>query len=326
MITKKMEATVAEVEKAIALLNDQQIIAIPTETVYGLAGSIYSDKAIKQIFELKKRPQYNPLIVHIHSANQLNTLVRAVPEKAKILAKKFWPGPLTLILDKQPQISDLITGGKDTVAVRIPDHPVAIELLKRLDFPLAAPSANPFGSISPTKPEHVIKYFGNNLKMVLNGGVCEKGIESTIVGFKNDEPLLYRLGSISIEDIESVVGKIKLNNYKEGLPIAPGMLLRHYAPNTKTILVDKIDDSVKEFSTMKIGAISFTNTPIDSTIQHKKVLSPKGDLHEAAANLYNTLHEFDKMQLDLIVAERFPNRGIGRSINDRLERATKDRM
>lgn len=310
-------------KKAINFLNNDEIIAIPTETVYGLAGNIYSDKSIKKIFALKKRPSYNPLIVHIHSIEQLNKIVIDIPDKAKILAETFWPGPLTLILKKQAHISDLITAGKDTVAVRVPDHSITLELLKKLDFPLAAPSANPFGSISPTKPEHVNNYFGNDLKMILDGGACEKGIESTIIGFEIGEPILYRLGSIPVEEIEKIVGTIKVNNFNNELPEAPGMLSKHYAPKTKTIFVDKIEEHLSKYNSFKIGTLSFTRNLESHVALHQKVLSTSGDLQEAASKLYNSLHELDQMNLDIIIVERFPEVDLGKSINDRLERAAK---
>jgi len=201
-----------DISKAVALLKADKLVAIPTETVYGLAGNIYSEKAIKSIFETKKRPFFNPLIVHIASVKQLEDIVSHVPEKAKLLAKAFWPGAMTLVLKKQSIIPDLITAGKDTVAVRVPNHPITLKLLKQLPFPLAAPSANPFGSISPTKPEHVARYFKNDIDQVLDGGVCSNGIESTIIGFENDELIIYRLGALAIEDIEAVVGKVTIKN------------------------------------------------------------------------------------------------------------------
>ena len=203
-----------DIDQAISLLNQDELIAIPTETVYGLAGNIYSEKAISAIYALKQRPLFNPLIVHVHSVDQLENLTIEFPEKAKKLATQFWPGPLTLILKKHPNVPDLITAGNDTVAVRIPNHALTLALLSKLDYPLAAPSANPFGSISPTNALHVADYFVGQLPMVLEGGQCQNGIESTIVGFENGEPVLYRLGAISQEDIEHVVGKLPLKNKK----------------------------------------------------------------------------------------------------------------
>ena len=312
-----------DISKAVALLNQEKLVAIPTETVYGLAGNIFSEKAIDSIFKTKQRPLFNPLIVHIPSIDYLETIVARIPEKAKLLAEAFWPGPITLVLKKKEVIPDVITAGKDTVAVRIPNHPTTLELLKQLDFPLAAPSANPFNRISPTSAEHVESYFKNDIKMVLDGGTCTSGIESTIIGFENDEPIIYRLGSTSIEEIENIVGSVEIKNKKNSVPNAPGMLARHYAPNTKTILVTDISDAIKQFQGKNIGILAFENEIKNKAIKFQIVLSKTGNVSEAATNLYSALHQLDEQDLDIIIAERLPNHDIGKSINDRLQRATK---
>lgn len=312
-----------DIKKAVEVLNDEDLVAIPTETVYGLAGNIFSKKAIKKIFELKQRPLFNPLIVHTYSIGQLDKFVSHMPDKAKKLAEAFWPGSLTLILKKKSSIPDLVTAGKDTVGIRIPNHPLTLSLLKELDFPLAAPSANPFGCISPTSPLHVKNYFHGKLSMVLDGGNCQNGIESTIIGFEDEEPVLYRLGSISIEEITAIVGLIEVKNKKEVAPDAPGMLSRHYAPETSTFLVDDIVPFVAQNVDKKIGVLRFDKGLDGANIEATEILSDKGDLKEAASNLYAALHKLDKLDLDIIVAEKFPDYGLGKSINDRLERATK---
>lgn len=319
-----------DIQKAVALLNADELVAIPTETVYGLAGNIFSEKAINSIFETKKRPHFNPLIVHIPSIDYLETIVSHIPKKAQLLADAFWPGPITLVLKKKALIPDVITADKDTVAVRIPNHPTTLELLNTLDFPLAAPSANPSNRISPTTAEHVESYFKDDIKMILEGGACKSGIESTIIGFENDEPIVYRLGSTSIEMIEDVVGKVKVRNSvsKKSAdtpenPSAPGMLARHYAPRTKTILVEDIDSSILQYHDKKIGVLSFQNIIESKDISFQIILSKSGNLEEAASKLYDALHQLDAQDLDIIIAERFPNNGFGKSINDRLERATK---
>lgn len=312
------------IEKAVEILNREELVAIPTETVYGLAGNIHSEKAILKIYALKKRPFFNPLIVHIHAMHQLGELAQSIPEKAQLLADAFWPGGLTMVLKKQANVPSLVTSGKDTVAIRMPDHPVTLKLLKQLRFPLAAPSANPFGRISPTKASHVEAYFGERLPMVLDGGDCSSGIESTIIGFENDEPVIYRLGAISVEDIEKIVGKIVLKNKKEAAPDAPGMLSRHYAPLTKIYLTDNIAAFIKNFPDKKMGLLVFCKEIDAPQIVHQEVLSKKADLKEAAAHLFAGLHYLDTLNLDMIVAERLPNFGLGLSINDRLERATKE--
>jgi L-threonylcarbamoyladenylate synthase len=259
--------------------------------------------------------------VHIPSIASLSDIVTHVPEKAKKLAAAFWPGAMTLVLKKNAKIPDLITAGKDTVAVRVPNHPVTLKLLQQLSFPLAAPSANPFGSISPTKPEHVARYFKNDIKQILDGGPCKNGIESTIIGFENEEPVIYRLGALALEDIEAVVGKISIKNKKEENPDAPGMLARHYAPATKTFLVDDVVAEVKNHPKKKIGILVF-KTSLDDENLTEIILSKNGSMQEAASKLYDALHELDSLDLEILIAERFPDTGLGKSINDRMQRAT----
>jgi L-threonylcarbamoyladenylate synthase len=312
-----------DILKAAEILSRNELVAIPTETVYGLAANIYSDTAIKKIFELKKRPFFNPLIVHIHSMEQVMQLAVDFPEKAQQLAKAFWPGSLTLILKKQAAIPDLITAGNDTVGIRMPHHDLTLKLLKSLPFPVAAPSANPFTHISPTTAQHVKNYFDGALEMVLDGGDCKNGIESTIIGFENKEAVVYRLGSISLEDIRAVVGNVTLKNNKEKAPNAPGMLEKHYAPQTKTYLVENIASFIAQHPDQKIGLLLHMKELKEHEVAKTIYLTKTGDLKEAASKLYSAMHELDKLDLDLIVAQRFPDIELGKSINDRLERATK---
>lgn len=305
------------------ILEKEGLVAIPTETVYGLAGNIYSHKAIDNIFKTKNRPSNNPLIIHIDSYEKLADLVEEIPEKAKKLAEVFWPGSLTLVLKKKKSVPYTITAGKETVAVRVPNHQLTLDLLKQLEFPLAAPSANPFGSISPTSAQHVVDYFKDTLEMVLDGGNCKNGIESTIIGFENEVPILYRLGSISVEEIESVVGPLKILNKNNDSPIAPGMLSRHYAPKTKTIISENIKVELRKYANLKIGLLLFNEDINTSENIVKEILTNNKDLKEAAANLYAAMHRLDQKNIDLIIAEKFPNKSLGKSINDRLKRATK---
>ncbi len=312
-----------DIYKARKVLKKNKLVAIPTETVYGLAGNAYNETALIAIFKLKNRPFYNPLIVHIKSASSITDVAIDIPESAMILAEKFWPGPLTLVLKKQPHISDLITAGKDTVAVRVPNHALTLALLDKLDFPLAAPSANPFGSISPTNAQHVFNYFGGKLEVILDGGECERGLESTIIGFENDQPVLYRHGSISVEEIEKITGKLGAITNSEKTPNAPGMLSRHYAPNTDTYLTNNVIELIKCFKGKRIGILLFKNQINGKGIIHIEILSKSGDLNEAAKNLYAALHRLDQNNLDIIIAERLPDFNLGITINDKLERATK---
>jgi L-threonylcarbamoyladenylate synthase len=316
MITKDLQLALSE-------LKTGGIIALPTETVYGLAGNALDEQVVGRIFSAKNRPRYNPLIVHIKSVEYLTEVAQEIPEKARILAEAFWPGPLTLVLKKRGRIPDAVTAGKDTVAVRMPDHPLTLKLLSQLDFPLAAPSANPFGSISPTTPAHVERYFGDSLRVILDGGECQKGIESTIVGFEKDQPVVYRMGSLSLEAIREKVGEVKMKQKSEDhKPEAPGMLLRHYAPATETFLTGEISRMVEAATGKKIGLLLFCKNMEQLQVSHQEVLSPSGDLEEAAKNLYASMHRLDGLGLDLIIAERLPDVGLGIAINDKLERAT----
>lgn len=309
-----------EIEPIKNVLLNEEVVAIPTETVYGLAGNIYSEKAIKKIFELKKRPFFNPLIVHIKSLDFLDQVADEIPDIASKLAEVFWPGPLTLVLRKKSTISDLISGGKKTVGIRVPNHKLSLNLLESLDFPLAAPSANTFQSISPTLPEHVEKNFGQKLA-ILDGGPCQLGLESTILGFENEKVILYRLGAISIEEIENVVGKVHIQNFENSKPDAPGMLSKHYSPQTKIILTDDLQSEIIKFKDRKIGVLQFGNEVNLNQAFIIETLSKNKDLKEAARNFYNSLYKLDLHDLDIIIAQKMPNEGLGKTINDRLTRA-----
>lgn len=311
------------IELAKQVLMQDDIIGMPTETVYGLAANAYHVDALKKIFQLKDRPFHNPLIVHIKSIADLNSVAKDIPKVALELARSFWPGPLTLILPKQPKIPPVVTAGKNTVAVRIPNHPLALALLNTLQFPLAAPSANPFGSTSPTTAKHVEDYFGERLQLILDGGRCTNGLESTIIGFEKGEVVLFRHGAIPIEEIERITGPIKVNVHEEQEPNAPGMMARHYAPKTQTYLTEDIEHFIGQFRGKKMGLLMREKPYQDESICFQEVLSETGNLEEAAHNLYAALHKLDGLGLDVIIAERFPNTGLGTTINDRLNRAAK---
>jgi L-threonylcarbamoyladenylate synthase len=304
------------------LLEVDELVAIPTETVYGLAANAFSENAVKKIFALKKRPAFNPLIVHISSVLELDKIAVNIPPLALELAKAFWPGPLTLLLEKNDIIPECVTAGNRTVAVRVPNHPDTLKLLSQLSFPLAAPSANPFMSISPTKPEHVKDYFEGKLKFILDGGWCKQGIESTIIGFRNNQAVLYRIGSCEIVDIERITGKLLFPEIAAPSPEAPGMLKKHYAPKTRLIVTTNFDEEIQNNQGKKMGILTFSEMDLLPMIFVQKHLSSANSLKEAAANLYATLIELDAMNLDLIIAEYMPNTGLGNTINDRLERAS----
>lgn len=311
-----MAATGTDIEKAIELLTQDELVAIPTETVYGLAGNALSSVAVAKIFSVKNRPQFDPLIVHIPDLEKAKDYVLEIPEAAKRLADKFWPGPLTLLLKKKGIIPDLVTAGLDTVGIRCPDHSLTRQLLKELPFPLAAPSANPFGYVSPTKPQHVEEQLGNKIQYILDGGACQVGIESTIVGFEDEMPVVYRLGGLSLEDIEATIGTVNRMTHSSSNPKAPGQLKSHYAPGKK-VLLGSIEELVKATKT-KAGVLSFRK---DFQVSNQIILSPSGRLEEAAQNLFEAMRSFDKMDVEVVLTELVPDQGLGRAINDRLRRA-----
>jgi L-threonylcarbamoyladenylate synthase len=310
------------IQKAVEALNKGEIVAIPTETVYGLAANIYNEQALKAIFSTKKRPAFNPLIVHIESINHLEKVAKNIPEIAYRLANAFWPGPLTLILEKQPEIPDLVTAGKPTVGVRVPNHPVTLQLLSKLDFPVAAPSANPFTGISSTTSQHVFDYFEKDLSVILDGGPCLKGVESTIVGFDSETVILYRHGAIPVEAIEKVVGQIQQVTSSSEI-VAPGMLKLHYAPKTLTLFTNDLANDLQKYKDQKVGLVLFQNSIATLAELQQEVLSPNGSLEEAAKNLYAAFHRLDAQNLDIILVEKMPNHGLGKTINDRLSRAVQ---
>jgi L-threonylcarbamoyladenylate synthase len=302
------------------LLQQGQVVAIPTETVYGLAGNAMNEKAVTTIFEVKNRPSFDPLIVHSNSMEKIQGFVSDFPETAQKLARQFWPGPLTLLLPRKPQIPDLVTSGLETVAVRIPSHRLTLQLLEILDFPLAAPSANPFGYISPTTAHHVQAQLGSQIPYILDGGDCKVGIESTIVGFDGNV-IVYRLGGISTEAIEQALGtKVELMAHSTSNPAAPGMLKSHYAPR-KPVFLQGLDDLMHQYKPEEIGILSFQRVYPRIPARNHVVLSEEGNLAEAARGLFAGLRKLDALPVKVIFAELLPEQELGRAINDRIRRA-----
>ncbi|MCK6618493.1 MAG: threonylcarbamoyl-AMP synthase [Cyclobacteriaceae bacterium] len=305
------------IEKAAHLLRSGELVAIPTETVYGLAGNALNPEAVAKIFETKNRPHFNPLIVHVPDVPAAKKYVQHFPEPADKLARAFWPGPLTLVLQKKTIISDLVTAGLDTVGLRCPDHPLTHNLLSQLAFPLAAPSANLFGRVSPTRPEHVNEQLGHLIPYILDGGLCTVGIESTIVGFEKNRPVIYRLGGITVEQLQEVIGEVFINTHSSANPKTPGQLKSHYAPSKKVVL-GKMEDLLQQYPAHCSGILTLSknfNSP------YQRMLSTTGNLHEAAHNLFQALRDFETMPVDVILAELVEEQGLGRAINDRLRRA-----
>jgi len=381
-----------DIIQAKSYLENGELVAIPTETVYGLAANAFDEKAVQSIFATKGRPQTNPLIVHIANFEQLAKYVTYIPEKALALLKAFSPGPITVLLPKSNLISDSITAGSPLVAIRIPNHPLTLQLLESLPFPLVAPSANLYQQISPTTAQHVYAGLSNKIPYILDGGPCQAGIESTIIGFtpnsepdyslkpeprlstnpeprslsNSEQPTIYRLGALSIEKITELIGPVSLFNKSaitpapttntttnttsttnldstptsnlflasNSHPITPGMAIKHYSPQTALIVVDDFDSLFKEdFQNQNPNPIA-KDTPKDKIAYlgynqvhpgipntQQYLLCLNNDFETAAHNLYKALHDLDQGNYQLIVVKRFPNQGLGLSINDRIQRA-----
>lgn len=310
-----------DIQQAKAFLLQGEVVGIPTETVYGLAGNAFDIEAVAKIFEVKSRPTFDPLIVHTNSIERLSEFVQFIPEKAQLLAQKFMPGPLTMLLPKHLSIADLVTSGLETVAVRIPNHPLTLALLASLDFPLAAPSANPFGYISPTSAQHVAQQLGDKIPYILDGGECQVGIESTIVGFENDEVIVYRKGGLAIEEIETVVGKVLVNSHSSSNPKAPGMLKSHYAPRKEMFILNNHNLN-NEIHRDRIGYLAFQKYNPDLPQKNQLILSTSSSYREASKNLFAFMRVLDAMDIDKIYVELLPEEDLGIAINDRLRRAS----
>ncbi len=319
---------IAEIGKNIALtaelLKNGEIVAIPTETVYGLAANALNEEAVLAIFEAKERPFFDPLIIHLPGFESVEKYASWHDERLVKLAKAIWPGPLTVLLPKKDLIPSIVTSGLDQVAVRVPNHSLTLELLKQLNFPLAAPSANPFGYVSPTTAEHVNKQLGNKVDYILDGGSCKVGLESTIVGVEEGKVCIYRLGGLAVEDIESIIGKVELRINVSGDPKAPGQLRSHYAPK-KPVLIGNAAQLIDENSDKKIGLLCFgeeipiaIGTGDNITVYN---LSKQRSLPEAAINLFKYLRLADESNIEVLICESLPEEGLGRAINDRLRRA-----
>ena len=295
-------------------------MGIPTETVYGLAAHALDADAVVRIFEAKERPSFNPLIVHVHDSSQFEKYAVQVPDRIYNLAEKFSPGPITFILPRKSLIPDIVVSGGDTVALRIPNHPLTLELLSVSGMPLAAPSANPFGYISPVTAAHVKEQLEGKLPYVLDGGTCSVGLESTVVSFFQDELIVHRLGGITLEDLKKVEPRLRTDLNLSSNPISPGQLKSHYAPRIPMILGD-IPTLMKLHESKRCAVLSFQQSYSTPNLVSSEVLSSSGDLHEAARNLFAAMRRLDATASDLILAEEAPNNGIGMAINDRLKRA-----
>lgn len=300
------------------LLENGEVVAIPTETVYGLAANIFQEEALQKIYQIKQRPAQNPLIVHIAQTKWLSEICTNIPQKAYQLMEAFWPGPLTLILPKTNKVNSIVSAGQPTVGVRMPAHQLTLELLQQLDFPVAAPSANPYTKISPTNAAMVDHFYQGKLP-VLDGGACKSGLESTILAFEQNQVICLRLGAISLEQLEEVLQeKVLVKNQGQTSVIAPGLAKKHYAPNTPLVVLEDINLIPLELVNKRVARIL---TYGQKTHPNDFVLSKQGSLEEMAENFYATLFAIDQMNFEVIFIEKFPDTQLGRALNDRLERA-----
>lgn len=309
-------ATDITIQQAAEAIKQGSVVAFPTETVYGLGANAFDTLAVASIFAIKERPYFDPLIVHVNSLSMVSMVAATIPPVAMQCMEKFWPGPLTIVLPKKDDIPDIVTAGLATVAIRMPLHPVALRLIELADVPVAAPSANPFGYLSPTTAQHVAMQLGTKVAMILDGGKCAVGVESTIIKIENDEVSVLRYGGIPVEEIEKATGLVATSNTTT--IEAPGQLPYHYAPQTKIVLVSDIM-SVPDDATC--GLLLFKKRHIPHTHIHIMCLSDDGDMRQAAGNLFSCLHTLDALKLKVIYAEQVEEVGLGRAIMDRLKKA-----
>ncbi len=325
----------ASIDEAAAILKNGGVVAFPTETVYGLGADAFNVSAVCRIFEVKKRPSFDPLIVHVAKPEEAMSLWRETPKIALDLIQAFWPGPLTIVLPKKERVPDVVTAGMDTVAVRMPNHPAALKLIESLGNPIAAPSANLFGYTSPTTAGAVFEDLGESVDLILDAGPTKVGLESTVLKFENGKVVLLRPGGTMVEAIEKFTPVLKNALDPQTAYESPGRLKVHYAPWTSLSLIDepfdlflkKLSEVHEDYERKKIpwprlGLLSLGEKKNAVLFQSVEVLSPKGDWVEAASNLFKAIRNLDKMNLDLIIAERVPERGIGLAIMDRLTKAS----
>lgn len=335
-IAKDNQMDAKDIAVAAQVIREGGLVAFPTETVYGLGGDATDSSASRKIYEAKGRPSDNPLIVHIAEFSQLQEIVKSVPESAHILAQRFWPGPLTMILKKNDVIPYETTGGLDTVAIRMPNHPVALALLRESGCMIAAPSANTSGRPSPTTANHVREDLEGKIDVILDAGEVGIGIESTIVDLTEDVPVILRPGFITQEMLSGVLGEVRVDpgisdENQKIPPKAPGMRYRHYAPKATLTLVEgemtdvvsKINDLAKEADVQgkKVGIIATEETKGKYPTGKVVSIGSREDEAEVAHRLYQVLRQFDNMEVDLIYSESFDTEGVGQAIMNRLLKA-----
>lgn len=311
----------SSIEHAAQELRNGGVVAFPTETVYGLGADATNALAVAKIFEIKKRPHFDPLIIHVGEKDWISRYTETVPPKAARLIERFWPGPLTIILRKNSLIPDIVTAGLSTVGIRMPSHPVALNLIRLLGRPIAAPSANPFGYMSPTRASHVAKMFRDQPLTVLDGGNSSYGIESSIVSVSDDTARLHRHGAISLEDLTSAAGPL-YEKSEDGSCESPGELPFHYAPHKPL----RIINTPADIANPRSSYLSFRKPTGQPASKHVRTLSENGDLREAAAHFFSSLIELDREDVDIIYADKVPEIGLGRAIMERLRKASKKHL
>jgi L-threonylcarbamoyladenylate synthase len=317
-----MTKTVNNIKLAAEKIREGGLVGFPTETVYGLGANALNAAAVAAVFELKKRPRFDPLIVHIADPDELPDLVQQVPLAAMKLIERFWPGPLSLVLQKQACIPDIVTAGLPTVAIRCPDHDMARALIREARVPISAPSANRFGMVSPTTADHVTEQFGNQLAMVLDDGPCRVGVESTVISFvetPDARPMMLRPGGVSLEEIEAAIGRVATRTRQPRHPTSPGQLASHYSPATPLVIADDHDVTGEA---QRVGLLCLQPPANAADFAAIEVLSEQGCLREAAVNLFAAIRRLDALNLDCIVARPVPEIDLGRAIMDRLRRAS----
>ncbi|PLR96614.1 L-threonylcarbamoyladenylate synthase [Bacillus sp. T33-2] len=324
--------TYPQIQQAAQFLKQNEVVAFPTETVYGLGGNAESDEAVAKIYEAKGRPGDNPLIIHISDRQQLNSFVEEIPEKASRLMDEFWPGPLTVILNKkEARLSDKATVGLATVAVRMPDHPVALAIIKACGLPIAAPSANMSGRPSPTTAAHVAEDLNGRIAAIVDGGPTGVGVESTVVDCTEEIPVVLRPGGITAEQLAAVVGEIRMDpalSDKTKAPKAPGMKYRHYAPNAPLYLVDSSREKIQQLINEKrregllVGMLTTEENQAFYDADKVIACGSRSRLETVAGSLYETLRAFNDSPVNIIFGEVFPEHGLGNAIMNRLKKAS----
>jgi L-threonylcarbamoyladenylate synthase len=310
---------IEQIQRAVELLKLGDVVGLPTETVYGLAADALNPAAVAKIFAVKGRPEFDPLIVHVTGIEEAQSLTKEFPLVAQKLAQVFWPGPLTLVLPKNEKIPDIVTAGLDSVAIRAPSHPVMRSVLERLGRPIAAPSANRFGRISPTCAQAVLDELGSALPLVIDAGPSDIGVESTVISLLEEKPALLRAGGLPLEEIEKIIGPVRVETQTPDKPTAPGQLKSHYAPEKKLKLVCSWNE-LEKIDCSKAGLLAFGELPPQAFARVAQ-LSREGDMETAAANLFAHLRLLDSSEVEWIAAKLLPEHGLGRAINDRLRRA-----